>query len=521
MTHFRETKSILELGRPDLRTAAAVAATVAVGSGLAYVAVNLRWSYLVACLTFGAFLYLVFVAKALDLALVAYLASLLYVQVLIRGELEIYGIAIGFSEVVLLILVLGYFLHRRITRRADITKASSLRRFNWIYGLYAASMFVSLFYHLDAFQASRIWVTFVLEPYVAFCIAAALFTQDQSARRFLIGLLVFAAFFAFDESAKILLGQGFITIRYPEAEAFGAELVKVGLTASGILPLLRWPGRSGAFMIALLPTAVLLFLKGEDWRLRVVALAVVSSMVLNLLVLRDRGSWVGCLVSLAAIALLSRRSKGLLLLYTLMASVVLLSILLGIITPIASSGGVTEWAQRLADTERMTIWTNIWRGVPSVSPLVGIGWSADLFDSFMIRNATIGSGRYGERWTQIYLGFRHPHNSYLQLLLYAGFPAFITFLMALAYVYTKVIRTLRGRHDTFAHTALLAVSAGALAVSVEAIADLTLWHLVLAGIFWVLMGAAFGLAGRTHVEAPLPRSQIDPCGPRVFGGDDL
>jgi O-antigen ligase len=492
----------LVIDAPSTRGACLLLGGLIVGAAtLALLIVNFRWSYLVACLAFWAFLYLVLVAKAFDMALVAYLASLLYVQILIRGELEIHGITVGFSEIVLLVLGFAYTLGRGTRRFGLLPRNRAIRHFTCIYGVYAAFMLVSLFYHLEPLDAARVWITFVLETYVVFCMAAYLFTHEDSLRRFVVCLLLFSAIFAFDESGKILAGRPLLPTRYEHLEAYGEEYSKAGLTAPQIYPLLGWPARSAAFMIAFLPLALLPWMGFGGPRLRVLGVLCVAAMVLNLVVLRDRGGWIGAVASLSLMGYFTRRRGLLVSAYAVVGCAVILSVLLGVVTPTVPAGSLADWARELARTERPAIWLNILRALPTVPPIVGIGWSADLFDSFMLSNASVGYGQYGATWRLIHTGFRHPHNSYLQVLLYAGFPAFVAYLAAVAYAYFTILGSLRAHRDSLRSLVAAAIAAGGVAILVESIADLTLWHPVFAAIFWMLTGAAFGLGTRPRISA--------------------
>jgi len=281
--------------------------------GLACVVSYLRWIYLMGIMGAAGFLYLTLILRRFEIALVAHLAGLLIIVDALTGSWPFYGTSIYYSDFILVALLLTFLAPGRYRDRgyAEVPnheQSDHLVRLFLI--IYVISFLASTIVHGLPMDV-RSWISFALEGYILFNLTVRILRDGNRLRSFAIALLLFGLVISLNENSKALGYPGFIRWRWDSTYSVlsGAESNKVGLVANIFAPAMGWPSRAGAFFISLLPLATRYALQKGRAVLRALSAIMVLSLILNLIALRDRGSWLACGLSLFFLTLFSSRRR--------------------------------------------------------------------------------------------------------------------------------------------------------------------------------------------------------------------
>ncbi len=468
--------------------------------GLAYVIHYLQWIYFVSIGCAAGFLYLTLVLRRLEIALVAHLAGLFIVVDAFMGSWPFCGTSIHYSDFILIALLLTFLISGRDRDRID-SKAPSREQSAYLINLflvgYAISSFASSIVHGLSIDV-RNWISFALEGPVLFSLTVWILKDGNRLRPFAIALLLFGLMISLNENSKVFGGSGFIQWRWDSTYSAlsGMEASKMGLIGITFAPAMGWPSRVSAFFISLLPLAISYALQNRGTVLRVLSAITVLSVLLNVIALRDRGSWLACGLSLFLLTLFSSRWCQ----YALViVSAGLLSILALILTGrMVYAGGYVSLGDWLVSNFASDVRLQILRGIfPALRhlPLFGLGWTPYIWNTLFYAygsEVTLYEFRLGRAY------LTQPHNSYLQLLFATGLLPTLFLISFMAYVWWKAIRVLVKSDDYETRRVLLAALSGTIALCGEAFFANTLWHNVLNALFWMLMGAL--VAAIEHVQ---------------------
>jgi O-antigen ligase len=143
---------------------------------------------------------------------------------------------------------------------------------------------------------------------------------------------------------------------------------------------------------------------------------------------------------------------------------------------------------------RQTIWEYTMRAI-SDHPLAGIGFGEQQFVS-VIRDDYGFERTYGEE------SLDNPHNSYLQMTVYAGFPVLLVFLLANGLLLFGAVRSIVGVRPGPQTQIVFGLAVGAFGFLIACYPDMHLFTQTLAPVYWVVFGLLLSLA--TEVSHPVP-----------------
>jgi hypothetical protein len=136
---------------------------------------------------------------------------------------------------------------------------------------------------------------------------------------------------------------------------------------------------------------------------------------------------------------------------------------------------------------RETVWLYTRRMIAN-NPVMGIGFGEDRFV------ATIDAYGFRDKYEESPLD--NPHNSYLQMTVYAGFPTLIVFILANVALLSRAGRLSLGDAAGEAAPTVFGIAVGICGFLVSAYPDMHLFTRDVGPVYWVFCGLLFSLAAR-------------------------
>lgn len=477
--HYNEVISLKTIG---------LAFIVLFAYGLGYVILHLRWTYLVGFLSAAGLLYLTVVLRRFEIALVIQLAISLVIVDALLGWWDFYGTWISCFDFALVALLLTFIAVERCGNKAD-SVGSTQQRTGLFLKLFLTGYAISFFLSSIACGQPvdiRSWVNFALQGYVLFALTAQILRNENRLHSFAIALLLFGLLISLNENGKVFGFPGFIPWRWASryVELGSKDITKMGLTTKLFAPAMGWPSRAACFFISFLPLAIAYALQEKRRVLRMIAAITAISLLLNIIALRDRGSWAAAILSLFVLAFfISHRRRFLITITIVGISAFLTLFFAGRLTFESSISSVREWVgEFFASGLRLRVLQGVPLVLPHV-PLFGLGWAPYAWTSL-----------YSMHAPSKYVYMTQPHNSYLQLLFTAGPLPLISLTAFMVCLGWKTVTALRKREDDESRTILVAILAGVMALSAESLFDNSLWIGPLNALFWVYTGTMVAIA---------------------------
>ncbi len=500
--HLRRRMAAEPLVQKTRMNAIPAAYLVAVGVILAFAVVRLRWTYVVGIAFAVGVLYVLIILKRFEVVLVGVFAAALIVEDAFRGGVQAGTFEIGYREFVLAALLLVYLWDsQRMSRGAGsrATRSSANRVASSLFGLYITCFFFSAVLTDEFLTGLRVWITLALEAFVVFWLTRNMLRSRERQNYFVPSIMALMTLVSINENAKMLLGLTFIPYRYPDLNV-QVTYAQFGLTSVRVLPVLTQAPFAGALMTSFFPLALALALREPlGWR-RGFYLLTSASLAFNIVFYLDRGTWLACILSLLALAVLrTSRAK-----VWLLCGIVLACVCLGVLVVGPRVEGMSWMFSGRSDSDtifqsvRLIMWAKVLEALPHL-PLFGVGWGDVGWNTLLGRYSTLSyPSMYGQGpfyWTQ-------PHNSYLHLLLAAGFPAFACFAGLISLTIVVGLRRLGSRTDAPERGVLLGFFAGLMGLLAESAVDMTLWLTPINVLLWTLVGAVWALSESSRCDDP-------------------
>jgi O-antigen ligase len=149
---------------------------------------------------------------------------------------------------------------------------------------------------------------------------------------------------------------------------------------------------------------------------------------------------------------------------------------------------------------RQTIWTYAGRAIAD-NPLMGIGFGETQFVN-VIRDVYGFERTYGEG------SLDNPHNSYLQMTVYAGVPALLAFLLANLLLLFRAVRSLFGDLAD-RQTLIFGLAVGILGFLIACYPDMHMFTQTLAPVYWVVFGLLLSLTTEVSQLVPVVKPYED------------
>ena len=262
------------------------------------------------------------------------------------------------------------------------------------------------------------------------------------------------------------------------------------------------PNFLGAFVVLVFPFAFVLTLKEcGGWRL--LAWTGLLALVFCLVETQSRGPLLAFGIALLLLIIgpaegISRARR----LYFLILFVMAFTLFMpGFFQHATTRFATLDQEQTEEESSRKAIW-NYARRIIADHPLMGIGFGEQQFLKAM--NAYGYAEEYGQT-------FDNPHNSYLQIMAFAGIPVLIVFLCANLVLLTKAVRvSLRGIADKNAST-VFGLAIGIIGFLTCIYPDMHLFAQSVAPVYWVFFGLLLSLV----TQRPEANPAIDEIKPQV------
>jgi O-antigen ligase len=143
----------------------------------------------------------------------------------------------------------------------------------------------------------------------------------------------------------------------------------------------------------------------------------------------------------------------------------------------------------MEERSRQTVW-NYTVDLILENPLGGIGFGEQEFLDAM--DKTNFTERYGEQ------SLDNPHNSYLQMAVYAGMPALLAFVVANAALLIVAARDTIRNTSSEQRATIFALALGIVGFLASAFPDMHLFTHNVAPVYWVFFGLLLALTGRSN-----------------------
>ena len=273
--------------------------------------------------------------------------------------------------------------------------------------------------------------------------------------------------------------------------------------------LLLNPNLMGAFVVLLFPPVLALLLLPQSWRLRAYLGAVFLALLFCLVQTQSRAPlavFAGALVVFVAGPLggLSRRRR---LAVVLAAAAVLVMLMPGFLQHAVQRFATLETEQSEDEVSRAAMWLYTERLIAQ-HPLLGVGFGEAQFLAAM--EQTDFRERYGRQ------ALDNPHNSYLQVAVYAGIPALALFVWANLAVLFRSLRAARSPAGAGVPTTeIFGLGIGLTGFLVCVYPDMHLFTATLAPVYWLFFGLLLSLLPAPPV--PFRHSTMKPS-PRARSG---
>jgi O-antigen ligase len=260
------------------------------------------------------------------------------------------------------------------------------------------------------------------------------------------------------------------------------------------------PNMLGAFVVLVFPMTFIWAMNERNRWLRLYAALSLLALAFCLVKTQSRGPLLAFVVGVALLAIgpcgaVSRpRRLGFLMAFVLLFAAFMPGFYR---TAVERFDAIDREMTTEAARSRQTVWVYSQRMI-SENPLGGIGFGEKQFLLEMDR-AGFATEYGGE-------SLDNPHNSYLQIAVYAGVPALIIFLLANVSLLGRAVLTARRGLDPETTPVVFALTVGLAGFLAAAYPDMHLFTRDVAPVYWVFFGLLFALTMRTpaRVAAPAP-----------------
>lgn len=454
-----------------------------------------RLRYIIAIFFLNLFFYLVWVKRRFEVGLVLFLIVTFFWEYGLRGGWWAFGnLYVGHGVVVLLGVIGVYYIQLLRNRPISPAASQSGRSFKikWLVAFYLVSLLLSSLSLDNRWQALNDWILYGLKGLLLFIFLPKVLREERAVNVFLSLLLLLGVFLSFADNWMLLTGKQFFpySLGYIYEElTLRRWISKAGLRIMHVPSVFGDASFGGAFMISMIPISLSLLIAERKLLLKCFYTVVCFSMMINIVAYGDRGSWVGLFASSVVMSVFVGKKRlvsiGLpVLAFLLMASV-------GYISGAGTTAGFTEFIQTFTGTERIALWQNTLAALPHF-PLLGTGFRnmdefVSIVSSFGRESYSYSVASWRGEWVQ-------PHNSYLELWISAGVPAFVFFTALVIFVGWCAVRAIRnaGQEASF-RLKLVGMFAGIVAFLTEAMFDRTLFIPTLNAFFWIYMGTVYAL----------------------------
>lgn len=248
------------------------------------------------------------------------------------------------------------------------------------------------------------------------------------------------------------------------------------------------PNYLGAFAVLLLPVSLLRFFEEGELKRKVYILVCILAFIFSFVETQSRGPAVGMAAALVLFFMVStekyrlRNKLG----YMALVLAVFMIFLPGFFTHIAERFMHSE---EVAVSEKVTVSRRmIWAYTMKIindNPLFGIGYGETNYFGTMLR--------YGFRNEYSRYPLDNPHNSYLQIAVYAGIPAMISYILANILLFLRVLTTVLRNKGSQLSIYLMGLLAGLGGFLVTLLVDMHMFAVCVAPVYWIVFGLSLSI----------------------------
>lgn len=270
------------------------------------------------------------------------------------------------------------------------------------------------------------------------------------------------------------------------------------------------PNYLGAFIVLMFPVAFVTALDEKTKGLKILAFSSLLALAFCLVETQSRAPLLGFGISVVLLLLgpagsISRAQR----LGVFLPFVVALVLLMPGFLDHASSRFDELDKEMSTDTARtrQTIWLYTQRAIAD-HPFAGIGFGEQQFVN-VIRDEYRFEDEYGEA------SLDNPHNSYLQMTVYAGIPALLVFVIANCVLLFRALRSILGRAAATQTHMVFGMMVGVAGFLTAIYPDMHMFTQTVAPVYWVFFGL---LLSATTTLPAVPRREQAVTGPVLVLG---